>query len=148
LIASQPAASPVRSPLLLLALLPFVVLCTMNSATYRYGASDQAFYIPAVVLAMHPDYFPRDSPVIQAQAKLMLADEAFGTLSTVTGVSLPVLAFTVYVGSLVLLATAAWLIAVRLYRTPWTNLALLAALTLRHAPIADCARYDNLRRTI
>jgi len=22
------------------------------------------------------------------------------------------------------------------------------ALTLRHAPIADCARYDNLRRTI
>jgi len=23
-----------------------------------------------------------------------------------------------------------------------------AALTLRHEPIADCARYDNLRRTI
>jgi len=23
-----------------------------------------------------------------------------------------------------------------------------AALTLRHAPIADCARYDNLRRTL
>jgi hypothetical protein len=23
-----------------------------------------------------------------------------------------------------------------------------AALTLRHAPVADCARYDNLRRTI
>ena len=23
-----------------------------------------------------------------------------------------------------------------------------AALALRHAPIADCARYDNLRRTI
>jgi len=23
----------------------------------------------------------------------------------------------------------------------------LAALTLRHTPIADCARYDNLRRT-
>jgi hypothetical protein len=23
-----------------------------------------------------------------------------------------------------------------------------AALTLRHAPIADCARYDNLRRTV
>jgi hypothetical protein len=22
-----------------------------------------------------------------------------------------------------------------------------AALTLRHAPVADCARYDNLRRT-
>ena len=23
-----------------------------------------------------------------------------------------------------------------------------AALTLRHEPIADCARYDNLRRTV
>jgi hypothetical protein len=23
-----------------------------------------------------------------------------------------------------------------------------AALTLRHTPIADCARYDNLRRTV
>jgi hypothetical protein len=23
-----------------------------------------------------------------------------------------------------------------------------AALMLRHAPIADCARYDNLRRTV
>ena len=23
-----------------------------------------------------------------------------------------------------------------------------AALTLRHAPMADCARYDNLRRTV
>src|ERR1700678_4510636 len=28
------------------------------------------------------------------------------------------------------------------------NIATPASLTLRHAPIADCARYDNLRRTI
>jgi hypothetical protein len=27
------------------------------------------------------------------------------------------------------------------------NIMTPAALTLRHAPIADCARYDNLRRT-
>jgi hypothetical protein len=27
------------------------------------------------------------------------------------------------------------------------NILTPAALTLRHAPIADCARYDNLRRT-
>src|SRR6201993_2229165 len=31
---------------------------------------------------------------------------------------------------------------------PPTNIMTPAALTLRHAPIADCARYDNLRRTI
>jgi hypothetical protein len=28
------------------------------------------------------------------------------------------------------------------------NIVTPAALTLRHTPIADCARYDNLRRTI
>ena len=35
-------------------------------------------------------------------------------------------------------------------RDPGPPLTILtpAALTLRHAPIADCARYDNLRRTI
>jgi transposase len=31
---------------------------------------------------------------------------------------------------------------------PPVNIMTPAALTLRHAPIADCARYDNLRRTI
>jgi transposase len=31
---------------------------------------------------------------------------------------------------------------------PPANILTPAALTLRHAPIADCARYDNLRRTI
>jgi hypothetical protein len=31
---------------------------------------------------------------------------------------------------------------------PPANIATPAALTLRHAPIVDCARYDNLRRTI
>jgi len=114
-------------------MLPFVVLCTMNSATYRYGASDQAFYIPAVVLAMHPDYFPRDAPVIRAQATLTLADDAMGRLSSVTGIGLPLLSFGLYAGSLLLLATAAWLVASRLYRTHWAALALLAALTLRHS---------------
>jgi hypothetical protein len=31
--------------------------------------------------------------------------------------------------------------------TPPANILTPAALILRHAPIADCARYDNLRRT-
>jgi hypothetical protein len=31
---------------------------------------------------------------------------------------------------------------------PAANILTPAALTLRHAPIADCARYDNLRRTV
>jgi hypothetical protein len=31
---------------------------------------------------------------------------------------------------------------------PLATILTPAALTLRHVPIADCARYDNLRRTI
>lgn len=127
-----PAASRFKASLLLLTLLPFVFLCTLNSGTYRYGASDQAFYQPAVVLAMHPDYFPRDTPVIAAQAGLTLMDETIGGLSSMTGASLPALFAVLYVAALILLAIATWLIASRLYRSPWTAVALLAALTLRH----------------
>ena len=42
----------------------FIVLCTMNAAGYRYGASDQAFYIPAVLRHVNPALFPRDAPLI------------------------------------------------------------------------------------
>jgi hypothetical protein len=100
---------------------------------YRYGASDQAFYQPSVVLHLHPDYFPRDAGLLLAQARLTAADEVIGGLSTMTGSPLPVLFAVLYVGSLALLAVGAWLIAGRLYQQPWTGVALLAALTLRHA---------------
>lgn len=99
---------------------------------YRYGASDQAFYQPAVVLEQHREYFPRDAPLILAQARLTGADEVVAGLASLTGASLPVLFAILYVVSLLLLAIAAWLIAGRLYRNVWTGIALLSALTLRH----------------
>jgi hypothetical protein len=34
------------------------------------------------------------------------------------------------------------------HHDPPVTITTPAALTLRHAPVADCARYDNLRRTI
>ena len=99
---------------------------------YRYGASDQAFYLPAVLLDLHPEYFPRDAGLILAQARLTGADEVIGGLASLTSAPLPVLFVVLYVGALLLLATASWLIANRLYRHSWTGVALLAALTLRH----------------
>ena len=39
----------------------FVVLATLNSAGYRYGASDQALYIPAVLRHLDPALFPQDA---------------------------------------------------------------------------------------
>ena len=56
-------------------LLPFVLLCTLNSAGYRYGASDLAFYIPAALERIDPSLFPRDTPLIASQAKLTMIDE-------------------------------------------------------------------------
>jgi hypothetical protein len=114
-------------------LLPFIFLATMNSAGYRYGASDQAFYIPAVLLRLDPSLFPRDRAVLSAQAPLTGADEAVAAVVRLTGLSVPAACAALYVVSLTLLALGAWLIGGLVYRTSWTGVALLAALTLRHA---------------
>ena len=37
---------------------------------YRFGISDQAFYIPAIALSRSPDLFPRDRVLIAPQARL------------------------------------------------------------------------------
>lgn len=122
-----------RSLLFGVSLIPFVILCTLNSATYRYAASDQAFYLPAVLLNLHPDYFPRDAPLILAQARLTGIDDLIAALARITGAPVPLLFAALYVVALLLLAAAVWLIAGRLYRVTWTGVALLAGLTLRHA---------------
>src|SRR5262245_47008407 len=84
-------------------LFPFLLLCTLNSATYRYGASDQAFYIPAALLDLHPESFPRDAPLIVSQARLTVTDEVIALLASTTGASLPLLFAALYVLSLLLL---------------------------------------------
>jgi hypothetical protein len=115
------------------ALSVFILLCTLNSAGYRYGASDLAFYLPAVLVRIDPLLFPRDGPLIAAQARLTMMDETVGMLARVTGASVPALFAGLYCFTLTLLAAAGWLIGARLYRSRWTGAALLAAMTLRHA---------------
>jgi hypothetical protein len=115
------------------ALFPFLLLCTLNSAGYRYGASDLAFYIPAALEKLDPALFPRDGALIASQARLTMIDEVIAGLARVTGLSLPPLFAALYVLTLSLLLAGAWLIADRVYRSPWTTTALAAALTLRHA---------------
>ena len=111
----------------------FVLLATLNSAGYRYGASDQAFYVPAVLKQLDPSLFPHDAALIASQARLTLVDETIAALARITGASVPVLFAALYVVSLALLMTGALLMANTLYRTRWAAFALLAALTLRHA---------------
>jgi hypothetical protein len=46
----------------------FILLATANGAGYRYGVSDQAFYIPVVTRSLEPAAFPRDASLIDAEA--------------------------------------------------------------------------------
>jgi hypothetical protein len=110
----------------------FALLATANAAGYRYGVSDQAFYIPVVIRALDPDAFPRDAPLIDAQGRLMLADEFLAATVRTTGIPLDVLFFGAYLISLGLIWVGLAAIGTRIYRTPWAIVALGAAFTLRH----------------
>ena len=113
-------------------LVVFGVLVTANSAGYRYGISDQAFYIPAIDLAGSPALFPRDRTLIAPQARLLVLDEGLAWVSRVTGLGLPVLFFAGYLATLTLFVAGLLLIGARLYGSAWTTAALVLALTLRH----------------
>ena len=110
----------------------FVLVATANGAGYRYGTSDQAFYLPSVVRALDPAAFPRDAALIDSQGRLMLADEAIAAIVRMTGVSPDVLFFAAYVTSLVVIWLALTAIGRRLYPSRWLTVALVAAFTLRH----------------
>ena len=116
-----------------LCVVPFVILATLNSGGYRYGASDQAFYQPAVLAQLDPELFPRDTPVLAAQTRLTAADETIALAVRATGASVPAVFAALYVLALALFALGAWQIGQTLFANRWTTVALLAALTLRHA---------------
>jgi hypothetical protein len=110
----------------------FVVLATANAAGYRYGGSDQAFYIPAVIKALQPDAFPRDASLLAAQAHLILVDELLAATIRLTGLSVETLFFTSYLASLAAIWAGIVLIGQRVYPSAWLTLALGAAFTMRH----------------
>jgi hypothetical protein len=110
-----------------------VLLATMNAAGYRYAASDQAFYIPAIVRQLDPALFPGSAALIDSQAKLTVIDEIVAGIVRISGITLQQLFLMLYVGTIVLMAAAAIRIGSRVYRSGWAVAALGASLTLRHA---------------
>ena len=114
-------------------LLPFCILATANSAGYRYGASDQAFYTPSVMRRLDPALFPRDAPLLNTQARLTFADETIAAIAKVTRMPLPELFAGLYALTLALIACAVLWIGNCVYQGRWTSVALLAAVSLRHA---------------
>lgn len=117
----------------LLGLIPFILLATANSAGYRYGASDLAFYGPAVMRRLDASLFPRDRPVIDAQANLTFMDETVAAIARRTTTHLPTLFLGLYLTTLIVLAAGIAAVGTSIYRSRWAVAALLAACTLRHA---------------
>jgi len=116
----------------LLGVMLFVILATANSGGYRYGISDQAFYLPAVSQHLTPGLFPRDSPLLDAQARLITSDELVAGLVRVTGASLPHVAAGLYVITLLLLLGAAVAFTRGLGYSWWAVTLFGVLLTFRH----------------
>jgi hypothetical protein len=110
----------------------FAVLATANSGGYRYGISDQAFYVPAVVRAADPDAFPRDRPLIDAQATLMLTDELLAAAATITRADLATVHLGLYLATMAALFAAAVLLARALQGSWWMAAVLALLMTFRH----------------
>jgi Domain of unknown function (DUF6798) len=118
--------------LVLLMALVFGLLVTANSAGYRFGISDQAFYIPAIDLWRWPDLFPRDRLLLEPQARLTVIDEAFGWICRATGLSLEPVFFFAYACTIAVFAAGVALVGRSLFRSPWAIAALMVAMSLRH----------------
>ena len=81
----------------------FCLLVLLNVGGYRYGVSDQAFYIPVVQQGLEPALFPHDTPLLDAQNKLFAFDDLFALVIRMTGISLPVAFFVTYLAGLTIL---------------------------------------------
>lgn len=110
----------------------FVVLATANAGGYRFGVSDQAYYIPAIQQQLDDQLFPRDGALLQAQSHLMTSDELMAGGVQATGASLPDVAAGFYLLSLLVFLGAAVAFARGLHVSWWTVAAFGVLLTLRH----------------
>ena len=110
----------------------FLLVATANGAGYRYGTSDQAFYIPAVARALDPALFPRDAALIDSEGRLMVIDDLLAAVVRSTSLSVQTVFLLGYILSVALIWTALVLIGNRVYQNRWATVALAAAFAMRH----------------
>jgi hypothetical protein len=110
----------------------FLIVATLNAGGYRYGASDQAFYIPAILKQLDPALFPRDTALIGPQARYFFVDEIAAFLVRNTGWSIEAWFAIGYLATLTVFYVGLWRLGHHLFRTPHAAWALIAAETLRH----------------
>ena len=110
----------------------FGLLALLNVGGYRYGVSDQAFYVPVVLQQIDPRLFPHDAGLLDAQNRFFAFDDWFAALIVATGASVPAAFLLAYLGGLALLYAAAAAMGRSLYFTGWGTVAFVAALAIRH----------------
>jgi hypothetical protein len=108
------------------------LVAVLNSGGYRYGISDQAFYLPAIIQHLDSSLFPRDRALFHAQDRFMLFDTVAASLVKTTGFSLPTLLLVLFVLGLALHFAACIELGRFWYRSSWGVAGLLCILTLRH----------------
>ena len=112
--------------------LAFLLVATANSGGYRFGISDQAFYLPAIALAADPSLFPSDRVILAPQTRLWLGDEVIGLLLDRLPVDLPQLFAVLYVIGVVTLFGAIVFLARGFGASWWAVSGAAALMTLRH----------------
>lgn len=110
----------------------FLVLATANAGGYRYGVSDQAFYIPALAKAMDPSLFPRDTAMLAPQQRAWLGDDVVAAVARLAPIDLPALFAGLQLLTLLLLAGAVAYFLRGLRASSWAIAAGLAIASLRH----------------
>jgi hypothetical protein len=110
----------------------FAVLAILNSGGYRYGASDQAFYVPAVLRQMDPALFPRDRALLAVQDHLLILDNLLAEVAILTGISIVQVMFVAYWLMLLAISVAGWVFGRALLATEWGAAALVIAMSIRH----------------
>ncbi len=108
------------------------LLGILNSGGYRYGISDQAFYLPAVIQHLDSSLFPRDRAMLHAQDRFMLFDDLTAAVVKTTGIPVPTLFFVLFVLGLMGYFGACVELGRHWYRSSWSVAALIFILTLRH----------------
>ena len=109
----------------------FLALATANSGGYRYGASDQAFYVPAVAMSQDAGLFPRDRALFEPQMRFWPGGSLLGALAA-RPEGLPAVFGGLYLATLVVLFAAAVSLARGLRANDATVAGFLALLTLKH----------------
>ncbi|HXT69241.1 MAG TPA: hypothetical protein VN700_05780 [Vicinamibacterales bacterium] len=110
----------------------FLIVATANSGGYRYGISDQAFYVPAVAHAADPSLFPRDSAILSVQTSKWLGDDVLGLLVRPASSDMPVLFAVLYAAGGLLLFASVVSVVRALGGSWWAVAGATALLTLRH----------------